>query len=39
VALNEMPSPFTIDGVHLNADGYRAWETAVMQSLSQTCTQ
>src|SRR5262249_53083827 len=31
VPLPEMPSPFTIDGVHLNAEGYRAWDQAVMQ--------
>lgn len=38
LALPEMVSPFTIDGVHLNADGDRAWEAAVMQGISQACS-
>jgi lysophospholipase L1-like esterase len=29
--LPEIPSPHTIDGVHLNADGYRVWDKAVVQ--------
>ena len=29
--LPAMPSPHTIDGIHLNADGYRIWDKAVMQ--------
>jgi lysophospholipase L1-like esterase len=37
--LPEMASPFTIDGVHLNAEGNRAWEGAVMQGISQACGQ
>jgi lysophospholipase L1-like esterase len=37
--LPEMISPFTIDGVHLNVDGYRAWEQAVTQGASQACGQ
>jgi lysophospholipase L1-like esterase len=39
LALPEMSSPFTIDGVHLNAEGYRAWDKAVMQGVSQACGQ
>jgi lysophospholipase L1-like esterase len=31
--------PFTIDGVHLNAEGYRAWDAAVMQGTAQACGQ
>jgi len=37
LALPEIASPFTIDGVHLNADGYRAWDQVVMQGVSQAC--
>jgi lysophospholipase L1-like esterase len=39
LALPDMSSPFTIDGVHLNAEGYRAWDQAVMQGISQACTR
>lgn len=39
LALPEMPTPFTIDGVHLNAEGDRVWEAAVMQGVSQACRQ
>jgi lysophospholipase L1-like esterase len=35
--LEDMPAPFTIDGVHLNAAGYRAWDKAVMQAASLAC--
>jgi lysophospholipase L1-like esterase len=35
--LAEMPAPFTIDGVHLNADGYRIWDAAVMQGAARAC--
>jgi lysophospholipase L1-like esterase len=35
--LPEMAAPFSIDGVHLNAEGYRAWDKAVMQSAAQAC--
>lgn len=35
--LPAMAAPFTIDGVHLNADGYRAWEAAVMQGAARAC--
>ena len=37
--LPETPSPFTIDGVHLNAQGYRAWDQAVMQGIAKACGQ
>jgi lysophospholipase L1-like esterase len=39
LALPEVPSPSTIDGVHLNAEGYRAWDQTVMQGASQACGQ
>jgi lysophospholipase L1-like esterase len=39
LALPEISSPFTIDGVHLNAQGYRAWDQAVMQGVSKACGQ
>jgi hypothetical protein len=32
-----MSAPFTIDGVYLNADGYRSWEQAVLQAASLAC--
>ena len=35
--LPEMSAPFSIDGVHLNAEGYRAWDKAVMQGAAQAC--
>jgi hypothetical protein len=35
--LPDMPSPHTIDGVHLNADGYSAWDKAVMQGAALAC--
>jgi lysophospholipase L1-like esterase len=35
--LPEMSAPFSIDGVHLNAEGYRAWDNAVMQGAAQAC--
>jgi lysophospholipase L1-like esterase len=37
LALPEMAAPFTIDGIHLNAEGYRVWDQAVMQGTSQAC--
>jgi lysophospholipase L1-like esterase len=33
----EMPTPFTIDGVHLNAVGYRIWDQAVLQAAALAC--
>jgi lysophospholipase L1-like esterase len=37
VALPAMPSPHTIDGVHLNAAGYQTWDKAVMQAAAMIC--
>ncbi len=37
VALPAMPSPHTIDGVHLNAGGYQVWDKAVMQAAATIC--
>jgi lysophospholipase L1-like esterase len=39
LTLPEMPSPHTIDGVHLNADGYRVWDMAITQGVATTCGQ
>ncbi|WP_291694065.1 SGNH/GDSL hydrolase family protein [Bradyrhizobium sp.] len=35
--LPDMTPPFTIDGVHLNANGYRVWEDVVMQGIAKAC--
>lgn len=35
--LPDMHAPFTIDGVHLNAEGYRAWDNAVIEGASRAC--
>jgi lysophospholipase L1-like esterase len=37
VSLPAMPKPHTIDGVHLNSDGYLAWDKAVMQAAAMIC--
>lgn len=37
VALLAMTAPYTVDGVHLNANGYRAWDQAVMQAAGAAC--
>jgi lysophospholipase L1-like esterase len=37
VTLPAMPSPYTIDGVHLNAGGYEVWEKAVIQGAAKAC--
>jgi lysophospholipase L1-like esterase len=37
VALPAMSRPHTIDGVHLNSDGYLAWDKSVMQAASMIC--
>jgi lysophospholipase L1-like esterase len=37
VALPAMPKPHTIDGVHLNSDGYLAWDKAIMQAAAMIC--
>lgn len=39
LTLPETTSPFTIDGVHLNEQGYRAWDQALTQAVSKACTQ
>ena len=39
LALPPMAPPFTIDGVHLSDEGYRAWDAAVMQGTAQACGQ
>jgi hypothetical protein len=37
VALPSMPTPHTIDGVHLDAAGYAVWDEAVLKGLSAAC--
>jgi len=37
LALPEMSAPFTIDGIHLSAAGYRAWDQAVMRGAAFAC--
>jgi lysophospholipase L1-like esterase len=37
LALAAVPKPHTIDGVHLNSDGYLAWDKAVMQAAAMIC--
>ena len=37
VALPPMPTPHTIDGVHLSAAGYQVWGQAVLQGASALC--
>lgn len=37
-ALARMPDPHTIDGVHLNADGYSIWDAAVLRAAASICT-
>jgi lysophospholipase L1-like esterase len=37
LALPAVPKPHTIDGVHLNSDGYLAWDKAVMQAAAMIC--
>jgi lysophospholipase L1-like esterase len=36
-ALPVMPTPHTIDGVHLNAVGYQPWNEAILQGVSFLC--
>ncbi|WP_407155660.1 SGNH/GDSL hydrolase family protein [Bradyrhizobium sp. STM 3557] len=33
----EVQAPFTIDGVHLNAEGYRAWNEAIQHGTALAC--
>jgi lysophospholipase L1-like esterase len=37
VPLPAMPETHTIDGVHLDSDGYLAWDKAVMQAAALIC--
>jgi len=37
IALPELPMPHTIDGVHLDAAGYSAWEQAILKGVSTLC--
>jgi lysophospholipase L1-like esterase len=37
VSLPAMPKPHTVDGVHLNSNGYSAWDKAVMQAAAMVC--
>ena len=37
VALPAMTAPYTVDGLHLNANGYLAWDRAVMQAAEAAC--
>jgi lysophospholipase L1-like esterase len=37
-ALPPMFDPHTIDGVHLNAAGYSAWDAAVLQGAASACS-
>ena len=37
IALPPVSKPHTIDGVHLNADGYAAWDEAILQGVSTIC--
>jgi lysophospholipase L1-like esterase len=34
----DVQAPFTIDGVHLNAEGYRAWNEAVRRGTTLACS-
>ena len=38
IALPPMDKPHTIDGVHLNAAGYAAWDEAILQGVSTICS-
>jgi hypothetical protein len=33
-----MPTPHTIDAVHLDAAGYATWDDAVLKWMSGTCS-
>ena len=37
VGLPAMPNLHTIDGIHLNSDGYQAWDKGVMQAATKIC--
>jgi lysophospholipase L1-like esterase len=34
----DVQAPFTIDGVHLNAEGYRAWNEAIQRGTALACS-
>jgi hypothetical protein len=36
-ALPAMPTPHSIDGVHLDSDGYLVWDKAIMQAAAGVC--
>lgn len=36
-ALPAMPTPHTVDGVHLDSDGYLVWDKAIMQAAAAVC--
>jgi len=38
LGLAPMAQPHTIDGVHLNAAGYAAWDAAILQGASMICS-
>ena len=38
IALAPMQKPHTIDGVHLNAAGYAAWDEAILHGVSTICS-
>jgi lysophospholipase L1-like esterase len=38
VALPPMPTPHTIDGVHLDAGGYAVWDDAILKGVSGACS-
>jgi hypothetical protein len=38
IALPPMPTPHTIDGVHLDAAGYVVWDEAVLKGVASACS-
>jgi lysophospholipase L1-like esterase len=38
IPLPPMPTPHTIDGVHLDAAGYAVWDTAVLKGVASACS-
>jgi lysophospholipase L1-like esterase len=38
IALPPMSAPFTVDGTHLNANGYLIWDQAVLQAAATACS-
>ncbi|CCD84144.1 Conserved hypothetical protein; putative esterase [Bradyrhizobium sp. ORS 285] len=37
VPLPPIESPFTLEGIHLNAAGYRSWDQAIQQAIELAC--